>query len=74
MNITGPETVSIREVALRLGALLGRKATFTGTEAPTGWINNAGDSFKLFGYPCRESRSDGGVDRRVGGPGWANLG
>ncbi len=52
MNITGPETVSIREVALRLGALLGRKATFTGTEAPTGWINNAGDSFKLFGYPC----------------------
>ncbi len=51
MNITGPETVSIREVARRLGALLEREVTFTGTEAANGWLNNAGDSFKLFGYP-----------------------
>lgn len=51
MNITGPETVSIREVATRLGLLLGREVSFTGTEAATGWLNNAGDSFRLFGYP-----------------------
>lgn len=51
MNITGPETISIREVALRLGALLDRDVTITGEEAPNGWLNNAGDSFKLFGYP-----------------------
>lgn len=51
MNITGPETVSIRETALRLGALLGQEVTFTGSEAPDGWLSNAGDSFKLFGYP-----------------------
>lgn len=51
VNITGPETVSIREVAARFGALLGRKAEVTGTEAPTAWLNNAGESFRLFGYP-----------------------
>lgn len=52
INITGPETVSIREVALKLGSLLGRDVTITGEEAPTGWLNNAGESFKLFGYPA----------------------
>lgn len=51
INITGPETVSIRATALRLGKLLGRDPIFTGEEAPTAWLNNAGESFRLFGYP-----------------------
>jgi len=51
INITGPETISIRETARRFGELLGKEPVFTGTEAPTAWLNNAGESFKLFGYP-----------------------
>jgi hypothetical protein len=51
INITGPETVSIRGLALHFGRLLNKDVTITGTEAPTGWINNAGESFRLFGYP-----------------------
>lgn len=51
INITGPETVSIRDVATRLGHLLDREVSFTGEEAATGWLNNAGESFRLFGYP-----------------------
>lgn len=51
MNITGPETLSIRALATRFAALLGRDVTFTGTEAEHVWLNNAGDSFRLFGYP-----------------------
>lgn len=51
LNVTGPETVSIREAALRLGNLLGRAPVFTGEEAPTALLSNAGRAFALLGYP-----------------------
>lgn len=51
MNVTGPEIVSIRQLALRLGAALGREPRFTGTEASSSWLSNAGRSFQLWGYP-----------------------
>lgn len=51
LNVTGPETVPVREVALRLGALLGRPPAFSGEEAPTALLSNAGRAFGLFGYP-----------------------
>jgi Nucleoside-diphosphate-sugar epimerases len=51
LNVTGPETVSIREAALRLGALLGRSPAFTGEEADTALLSNAGRAFSLLGYP-----------------------
>lgn len=51
MNITGPETVPVRAVVSRLGALLGREVNIVGTESANGWLNNAGDSFRVFGYP-----------------------
>ncbi len=51
MNVTGPETVSIRYAAKRLGALLGKEPVFVGEEAPSAYLNNAGRAMELFGYP-----------------------
>jgi nucleoside-diphosphate-sugar epimerase len=49
--ITGPETISIRQLAVGFGRLFGREAKTTGEEAPSAWLGNAGESFRLFGYP-----------------------
>ncbi|MDQ3815758.1 MAG: NAD-dependent epimerase/dehydratase family protein [Armatimonadota bacterium] len=51
LNVTGPETVSIRALAHRFGALLGREPVLIGDEAPTAWLSNAGRAQQLFGYP-----------------------
>lgn len=52
VNITGADTLSVREVALGFGRLFGRTPTFTGTEASTAWLNNASYSHGLFGPPA----------------------
>lgn len=51
LNLTGPETISIRQVATRLAEHLGREAEFTGTEAATALLANASRCHGLFGYP-----------------------
>lgn len=51
LNVTGPETASVRETAYKLGALLGKEPIFTGTESNTAYLNNASKMFSLFGYP-----------------------
>lgn len=51
LNLTGPELVSIRQVATSLGDRLGREPDFTGTEAPTALLSNAQLCHRLFGYP-----------------------
>jgi nucleoside-diphosphate-sugar epimerase len=51
LNLTGPETISIRQVATRLAALLGRDVEFIGAEAPTALLSNASKCHGLFGYP-----------------------
>jgi nucleoside-diphosphate-sugar epimerase len=51
LNITGPELLSVRAVCERLGQLLNRRVTFTGTEAPTAFLNNARRGLELLGSP-----------------------
>ena len=51
INVTGPETIEVANLAREFGRLLGRKAKLIGTPAPTGWLNNAGRMVKEFGPP-----------------------
>ena len=51
LNITGIETVSIREAALAMGRRLKTEVTFVGREASTAWLNDASEAQRLFGPP-----------------------
>lgn len=51
LNITGPETLSVRWLAEELAERLGRPVTFIGEEQPTALLSNAYESNQLFGYP-----------------------
>ena len=51
MNITGPETVSVRYSALELSRLLNKEASFEGEEADNAYLSNASLAVKTFGYP-----------------------
>ena len=52
LNVSGPETVSIRALAHAFGQRFGRKPVFEGTEAPTAWLVNTQEAARLFGYPA----------------------
>ena len=51
INVSGPETVSIRALAAAFGARLGREPVFAGEEAACGWLTNSERACALFGYP-----------------------
>ena len=51
LNVTGPETVSIRYLALRFGEIFNKSPRFEGEEAPTALLSNAARCHQLFGYP-----------------------
>ncbi|MFI0423473.1 NAD-dependent epimerase/dehydratase family protein [Spongiactinospora sp. 9N601] len=51
LNLTGPETASVRRVATRLAALLGTEARFAGEESGTALLSDASRCHGLFGYP-----------------------
>ena len=51
LNITGPEIISVREVALEFGKLFEVKPRFINTEAETALLSNSAEAFKLFGRP-----------------------
>ncbi|RMD97464.1 MAG: NAD(P)-dependent oxidoreductase, partial [Calditrichaeota bacterium] len=51
LNVTGPELVSVRQVAHEFAARFGKSPNFTGTEADTALLCNAAHCHRLFGYP-----------------------
>ena len=51
LNVTGPETLSVRRVCEALGRLMGREPAFTGAESGTALLNNSQQAQRLFGYP-----------------------
>lgn len=51
LNITGPETVSVRWLAHEFGKHFGLEPSFINEEQPTALLSNAAESFRLFGYP-----------------------
>lgn len=53
LNLTGPETASVRTIARQLGEKLGVEPVFVGVEGETSLLNNASKCHTLFGYPDR---------------------
>jgi len=51
LNITGPETVSVKWLATEFGKQFDKTPEFTNEEQSTALLSNAAESFKLFGYP-----------------------
>ena len=55
LNVTGPRTLSVRWLAEEFARRFGRAAKFTGSEAPTGWLNDASRMVAEFGAPASPS-------------------
>ncbi len=51
LNVTGGEQLSVRDLAHRFAALLGRKASFSGRESETALLSDAGLCRKLLDLP-----------------------
>ncbi|MEP9398582.1 NAD(P)-dependent oxidoreductase [Mesorhizobium sp. KR2-14] len=51
LNVSGPETVSIRWMAEEFAKRFGCEVKIVGQEAPTAWLANTSRAASLFGYP-----------------------
>lgn len=51
LNVTGPETLSVRWLAERLASGLNKSVNFVGMEENSALLSNASKAHKLFGYP-----------------------
>jgi nucleoside-diphosphate-sugar epimerase len=51
LNVTGPETISIRWLAGEFGKIFRQTPQFINHEEPTALLSNAAECFRLFGYP-----------------------
>ncbi len=74
LNISGPETISVRWAALEFARLLGKKANIVGQEADSGWLTNNAKSAALFGYPSVPLKTMMGWTADWGARGQRSLG
>ena len=51
LNVSGPETIGVKSVALKLGELLGKEVTFTGEPCVNAYLENTTECHRLMGYP-----------------------
>jgi nucleoside-diphosphate-sugar epimerase len=51
INVSGHEILSVRDLAAKLGARLGREPVIVGKEEPTAWLTDTSQATKLFGLP-----------------------
>ncbi len=51
LNITGPETLTVREIAEAIGERMGVTPKFSGTPAATALLSNSDKCHKLYGEP-----------------------
>jgi len=51
LNLTGPETLSVRYIAEEFGRRFRVQPTFSSDEMPTALLSNAAKAHQMFGYP-----------------------
>ncbi len=51
INVSGHEILTVRDLAAKLGARLGREPIIVGEEEPTAWLTDTSQATKLFGLP-----------------------
>lgn len=51
LNVTGPEILSIKWIAEKIGKALNKKPVFVNEPEPTALLNNASECHSIFGYP-----------------------
>ena len=57
MNVTGPETVSIKKAAIQLGKYLGKEPIFADEPGTDAYLSDAGEAIETFGYPSVSMRT-----------------
>jgi nucleoside-diphosphate-sugar epimerase len=55
INVSGPEILSVRDLAAKLGARLSREPILVGKEEPTAWLTDTSQAVRLFGLPIVDS-------------------
>ena len=51
LNVTGPGTHAVRDLAQAFARQFGNEAEITGSEAPTAWLNDSSRAIRLLGPP-----------------------